>query len=448
MSLSWLWAVPLLGALVLTHELGHFLVARVLGIRVMEFAIGFPPRIASFEFREVRYSLNLIPLGGYVRFSSLGADAEFDQWDPDTFVNAPIWKRAATILAGPLANVLVIPLILYIGQLAASAVYYDAPLTGVVKVHESSPAQAAGVLPGDRLVSLAGVALNSDVDLISVAQKHLREEVILVVEREGRELTLPITLTMSYPDGQPFVGVYLYFWGPYAVADAVSPGSQVYELGLRAGDRLDKVNGTQVKNLPHAVYVLFHSHKESSLSVKRGNQVYNIPASLHLPSDSMSFALPDRNVEMLTLYDQLGFMLHVPHHLGFPSVIGAWNGMITQFKNGPIGLSYSKTYQGSREGLISIVAIGIIIGRLVESGDSEAMAGLIAGVSLGLALFNLVPCPPLDGGQLALIGVEALRGGRKLPRSAEIALMILGALLVVGLTAYGMLRDLLSAMIP
>src|SRR5438477_5667326 len=149
MDFSWLWIVPVLGVLVIVHELGHFVSARLLGIKVEEFGLGFPPRIFAIRRNGIDYSLNWLPIGGFVKIVGENGDSD----DPASFGRAPAWKRIIVLAAGSFMNVL-LALIIFTG-LAVSGTRELANSTGVSQVMPDQPAARAGMLPGDRIVSVA-----------------------------------------------------------------------------------------------------------------------------------------------------------------------------------------------------------------------------------------------------------------------------------------------------
>ncbi|MFN3336971.1 MAG: M50 family metallopeptidase, partial [Thermomicrobium sp.] len=144
-----LYIVPILAVLILVHELGHFLAARLFGIRVLEFGIGLPPRLFGIRRGGVLYSINAIPLGGFVRV--VGEDSRADE--PDSLQNKPRWQRAIFFGAGALMNLLLafLVMMLLVGFRGQPQFHLY-----VAEVVADSPAAAAGWQPGDRIVALDG----------------------------------------------------------------------------------------------------------------------------------------------------------------------------------------------------------------------------------------------------------------------------------------------------
>jgi regulator of sigma E protease len=192
--------------LIFIHEMGHFLVAKKLGIGVNTFSLGFGPRVWGFKRGETEYQLSLLPLGGFV--SLQGEDPEASEEDPDvpaepedpekSFYLRPVSHRAAVIFAGPLFNLL-FALILSWGLHMTGL---PVPGTWVGKVLPNTPAQTAGLQADDHIVAIQGKSVRKWIELVSVIQVSAGKQLMLQVERKGRSLELPITPTSKTPDGK------------------------------------------------------------------------------------------------------------------------------------------------------------------------------------------------------------------------------------------------------
>ncbi|MEQ1724707.1 MAG: RIP metalloprotease RseP [Sphingopyxis sp.] len=205
-SLWWtiLAFIAVLGPLVFFHELGHYWVARWCGIGAEVFSIGFGREIFGWtDKRGTRWKIGWMPLGGYVQFvgdeDAVSTPHAVDRDEPQgSFAAAALWKRAATVAAGPLANFL-----LAIAILTGFASVYGQMVTPPVAniVQPRSPAAAAGILPGDRIVSVDGRAMTTYQDIPMAVMHRPGESMDFVVERGGRRMTLRIApVTISEPD--------------------------------------------------------------------------------------------------------------------------------------------------------------------------------------------------------------------------------------------------------
>lgn len=191
----------LLGPLIVLHELGHYLMGRAFGVRALTFSVGIGKELwHRVDKRGTRWRLAAIPLGGFVLFAG-DADAT-SKPDPalqnaspeelkETFPGAPLWQRTLIVLAGPLANLLVAVAIIA-AFVAAVGVPSNPPI--VTGFADNSPARAAGILQGDRIVAVDGKTTESFKDVASAVMIYPNQTVRLTVEREGRPFELPVTL--------------------------------------------------------------------------------------------------------------------------------------------------------------------------------------------------------------------------------------------------------------
>ena len=217
-----------LGLLVLTflvfvHESGHFLVAKRAGIKVEEFGFGFPPRIFSFRHGETRYSVNALPLGGFVKM--LGEEGPSH---PRSFASQSRWWRAAVLLAGPAANI-VLAILLFA---AAYATGWPTPAAGIkiTQVAEGSPASEAGLLPDDMIISLDGVATGSISELLEITRQNLGRPVPIEVRRERVTLTREVRPRANPPEGQGPIGIGI---GPTRIDRVAHPLPEALVLGVK-----------------------------------------------------------------------------------------------------------------------------------------------------------------------------------------------------------------------
>lgn len=200
MSWSLLAAIPVFGLLILVHEFGHFLTAKWAGIRVDEFALGFPPRLLSVKRGETTYSLNLLPIGGYVRMPGENGETtdENGNYDARTFAAKTPGKRAIVLLAGVTMNILLAVVCFTVAEMMGQ-VNLRAAAGTVVK---DSPAAVAQMQPHDRILSINGHPTTSFTDVIMQTNaalcpkpKTAKVPIQIVVVHAGS--TTPVTLTVN-----------------------------------------------------------------------------------------------------------------------------------------------------------------------------------------------------------------------------------------------------------
>lgn len=199
----YLWIIPVLLLLVLAHEFGHYITARLFGVRVKEFAFGFPPRLAAVHIGDTDYAFNAIPLGGYVRME--GEDGEIHS--AKSFAAKARWQRAIILCAGAAMNVIIVPLLL-----TAVAIVGEPTMDGIViqQVQSGSAAAAAGLQPNEVVLRADGVPLSNGTQFEQIINASLGKALTLTVSRNGdvkQTQQLVVTPRVNVPPGQGHVGI-------------------------------------------------------------------------------------------------------------------------------------------------------------------------------------------------------------------------------------------------
>ncbi|MEF0943132.1 RIP metalloprotease RseP [Rhizobium sp. BR 362] len=281
--------VFVLSLLVFVHEMGHYLVGRWSGIRIMAFSIGFGPEIAGFTDRHgTRWKLSIIPLGGYVRFfgdEDASSKTDVDQLSAMTeeerarsFAGAKLWKRAATVAAGPIAN--------FILAIAIFAVLFGVygrtvadPVVAVVM--RGGAAAEAGIEPGDRLVAIDGTKVTTFDEVQRYVGLRPGRNIVLTVERDGQKRDFGIVPklvedTDQFGNKMEMGRIGIALVDP--LVTAVEPGGPAAQAGVQAGDRLIAVDGNNVATYYDiARYVTDHAGKSLVLTVERKGQTRDFP---------------------------------------------------------------------------------------------------------------------------------------------------------------------------
>jgi len=200
----WITAALLLGVVIVAHELGHFWSARLSGIKVQSFGIGFGPKLLSRKGKDgTMYTLRLLPIGGYCRF--YGEDETVEN-DADSFYRQPVWKRAFSTISGPVMNMLTAVLafmVLY------AALGIPVVLPAIDRVEPGTPAEAAGLLPGDKFVEANGVEVTSYTQVQELIAQSGGEPITFTVERGGSRETLIISPRLADPAARRYqIGVW------------------------------------------------------------------------------------------------------------------------------------------------------------------------------------------------------------------------------------------------
>jgi regulator of sigma E protease len=384
-----------LGLMVLLHEWGHFVVARLFGVRVDVFSIGFGPRLWGVRRGPTDYRISALPLGGYVRMAGDNPSEE-RTGAPDEFLSKPRWQRVLIALAGPTTNLL-LAIILMAGIFVRGgqqAVYADKAvvIAGVVK---DSPAQMAGLQAGDRIVSFAGIQ-NPDWDRVELelalsAPGHMEA---VTIERGGQ---LIYTKVAAQP--QPFASTG-YPAEPTLVG-SVTHGLPAEAAGLMAGDTIVAAGGQPVSS-PLLLSEIIQANKGNPLGldiVRNGeNQKLTLRPTFGDPGDG--------NPRW-----QIGIAFK------FASAVKSYSAPEAIARAGETNLILAGkmlyTVGDLFTGRVSLKQVQGPLGIVQESSRAAKqgfgnLVNLMALVSLSLGVLNLLPIPILDGGHILMLAIEGL----------------------------------------
>lgn len=391
-------ALIALGFMVLIHEFGHFLVARYFDVRVDVFSIGFGTRLFGWKSGPTDYRISILPLGGYVRMAGDNISEE-RTGAPDEFLSKPRWQRALIALAGPVMNVIaaIIIMAIHFGGMTQQAPFTEQPVN-VVGVFKGSPAERAGIQPGDRLVEING-AENPTWDRARWESAFALPgaQIPVKIDRNGQEISTVVTASQDEFD------MFGYPPDPIVV-DTVMPGLPADRAGLKPEDKI-----LSYDNVPIDSWYLFnqlikerHDHLVP-LTVLRNGHPMTIqvrPENRNLGDGngvrwSIGFA---RHIDIVQkdrgVVDSVAFSLWFNQRLARQML-----SLVGQLFVGKVSL---KEVQGP----VGIVSMS---GKAARAGFGTLMS-MMALISLNLAVVNLLPFPILDGGHITMLAIEgALR---------------------------------------
>ena len=419
--MTWLLLLAVLLVLVAAHEGGHFLAAKLLGVAVEEFAVGFGPALVCRKRGETRYCLRAFPIGGFVRLAGEeGGTSEvpFER----TYYGRPAWVRFTVSLAGPVVNVVLAGLIA-VGALLG----FGLPRIQVAGVIPGEP--AAGALQvGDVVLQVGDREVWLWDEVGPAIQAAAPGPVRFLILRDGKRLELSITPRWDPDEERYLVGAYFTSRVYLARLKDLELGSPLFSAGLRAGDEIVAACDQNVSSLAELYGALEEGCQE--VSVRRGATTVEVP-------------LPDRPLEELLVGAEFEYLPEAVARPSLPTAVVLGARQISQFF-----VALGQAIRGLITGAIPAgqavsgpVGIASLLSQGLQAGGLATLL-LIAFISLNLAAFNLLPFPALDGARMCFALFEMVTR-RKVSPAIETAIHTLGFLILLGLMLLITWRDLL-----
>ena len=382
-----------IGVLVFVHELGHYMAARRIGIRVLTFSLGFGPKLLKVRRGDTEYCISAIPLGGYVKMAGENPDDQRTGSD-DEFLSKTKWERFQVLIMGPVMNialaVVVMALVLYQG--AEVPAYEDEPpIVGTVV--EGSAADLVGIAVGDRIVSVAGSAIETWEDLFVAVMPRADREISVVVRNASGQRTIQVTpdTETEYEMGDLGVGPAMQ-----PQIRSVSPGEPADASGIQVRDVIEAVEGEAVSSRELVERINASPGEPLSLTVRRGGAQQEIIVTPVLTGDVGLIGVSISPYEVMMI--EPGFLESVRLSLERNY---EWSGLIFRTL---VGLFTTET---SPRQLVGPVGIAQLSGGAAELGVA-ALLSLMSMISLNLGILNLLPVPVLDGGHIAIMALEGV----------------------------------------
>ena len=422
-----------IGVLVLVHELGHFLAAKLFGMRVDRFSIGFPPRAFGKKIGDTDYCISWIPIGGYVKIAGMvdeSFDTEFAKEDPKPweFRSKPIWQRMIVICAGVTMNILLAVLIFW------GIIYYQGktikPVTEVGYVAPESPAAKSGFRVGDRIISVNGKPATHWEEIENlVYSEALSGNLSVELTRGSEKINLRIVSPMTSEILEDRLG--LYPTGIVALVTSIESGKPADQAGIKPGSVILSLNGENVTFQSLQEVVRRSSGKEATLRWKEGEDTKEARIT---PSADGKIG-----IGFSPLYEGPRETVRYSLLSALPEGIrGTWEMTWMNLK------SIYQIFAG-RVSLTKSVAGPIMIAKLAtryaESGILDFLA-FMALLSMNLAILNLLPFPALDGGHATFLLYEGTFR-REIPTKVKIALQQVGFVLLLVFMAFVLYNDII-----
>lgn len=394
--LIYLAAVALvLGVLVFVHEFGHYAVAKLCGVRVEVFSLGFGKRIFGFRRGDTDYRLSLLPLGGYVKMAGENP-LETRTGDPGEFTSHPRWQRFLIAIAGPAMNIIfALVALTFVYMIHYEYAAFMLQPAYVAAVTPNSPAAKAGIQAGDTIVKVQNLFNPTWEQVLMTTAFNPNEAMNVTVKRGGHDVPANVVPEASGPDRIGNAG-----WLYPEVIGTVEPGSPADRAGIKPGDTLLSVNSVPVQSTEDLIQVLQQSKGQQvdATILRGGNEIkLKLQPEMRDASDS-----PERR-----------------YRIGISAAV---------VKQLPFREAMNHSYEDCRTGSVMIFEL---VGKLIQhkvsirqasgpigiaklSGEAAMQKGwtplfyVMAIISLNLAVFNLFPIPILDGGLMLMLLIEGL----------------------------------------
>ncbi len=391
--LSILAFIFVLGVMIFIHELGHFLTAKWVGVKVHVFSLGFPPKLIGKTWGDTEYRIGLVPLGGYVKMA--GENPGEVSGNPEEFFSRTKLERIAILVMGPLMNIfltLFLFTILFMVGIERPAGLEDPPVVRFVSA--DSPAATADIRPGDRIVSLDGQPVDNWLQLVDTLSISPDQTVNLEFDRDGTLLTTSLIVEARGKERIGYSGLFPAMQ-PYVVR--LEEGFPAKDSGLEEGDLIIKVEGQPILSNAQLIQEIGKTEGKPALItvIREGRQL-------------------DFTIESQKDGDRYRIGIELPSPVTvqrYPNPLKAFGAAvnesvrITRLTFSVLGRLIQRKL--SMRQMMGPIGIAQASGRAAESGARNLFA-LMAIISLQLGIFNLLPIPILDGGHIFIIMMEGV----------------------------------------
>ena len=418
--------------LVFIHELGHFLAAKMFGMRVERFSVGFPPRIWGFKRGDTDYCIGATPLGGYVKISGMvdeSMDTEHLSAEPQPweYRSKPVWQRMVVITAGVIFN-MILAFLIYTG-INWSQGKLSLPIEQVsgIYVPESSLLQKVGFKTDDIIVGVNGNLVDAFEELVAISEltsSNLSYQVV----RDGMtmDLNIPSTILDSLQEQTFLHAINIY----PPIVSSIALGSPAEDAGLQAGDRFLEVNGNPVDYWLELTQTIRNSEGILEFVVEREGQIIIMNIEPY-ENRTIGIAAPSL-AQVGATSTQLNFV---------ESIQEGWD-QVGEQTMGIIG-GFSRMFSGDisvRQNLGGPVAIADLTKQAVDQAGWIGFWEITALLSITLAIMNILPIPALDGGHLVFLIYEGI-ARREPTEKVKIAAQNFGFILLVSLMVFVIFND-------
>ena len=416
MGTSILSFIIVLGVLIFFHEFGHFIVARLFGVGVEKFSLGFGPRLIGKKVGITDYRISAIPLGGYVKMVGEEPDADIDPADIElSFTHKHVAKRMLIVAAGPVFNILLAILIFFV-FFSITGIDDIKPI--IRQVQADSVAQKAGLQVNDLIVSINGEDITAWYDLDEAITASKGATLTLGVARNGDQVMIDITPELK--QGIDLLGDSISYYDIgisafpelKAIVGEVNAGFPADKAGLKKGDQIVSIHGIPIETWRQMQSIISSSGGvELSLFIKRDEEVFKVsltPQQMetknHLGEVEKRYLIGISTQQTAIPQADLVTKRLNPIKAAVESIKRTYSVCVLMVR------SVVKMIDGSipKENLGGPIMIAKMAGDQAKQGIDK-LVQFIAFISINLAIINLLPIPVLDGGHLLFFSIEAIK---------------------------------------
>jgi regulator of sigma E protease len=436
-----------LGIAINIHEFGHFLVAKLFGMRVEAYSFfGLGPRIWGFKIGHTDYRISAIPLGAYVKLYGDevtaplegGASANEKVPEAELYELRPRWQKFLVMLGGPFMNIMLALSIPFLGALIYGVPAIPEPIISYVQ--PGGAADKAGIKSGDKIVAFEGEANPTWRKIETGAAISPEKPLPIVVERSGERIPLKITPTKAERKGQAFGDVDMRPEAGTAevYAREVFPDKPAAKAGMQAGDQIVSVSGENVRNVEHFM-TLVQAGKDGPLTLvlQRGGERVELTATPEIQESGQAMIGIAPRAKSTKVREPAGIAESANFAVSSNYEIIALTGRV-----------FGQMFSGQRgvrdAGLAGPVGIVGIIANVVREDGFVGLFSILAVISLNLGVFNLLPIPLLDGGQIMVLGIEKVMSwfGKTLSMAIREKIQLAGLAVILLLMVFTLFLDI------
>ncbi len=419
-----------LSIIVAIHEFGHLITAKIFGMRVEKYFIGFPPKIFSFKYKGTEYGLGSVPLGGFVKISGI-IDESFDtkhvnkKPEPWEFRAKPAWQRLIVMLGGIVLNVIT-GIIIFVSLTYKNGDQFiskdEINKHGIIALELG---KEIGLETGDKIININGEDWIKDTDLFN-PNVFFEEESFYTIERNGNiiKVTFPDDFLNKF-SSEKEINSFIKIRSPFTINEVVE-GSEAYNSGIKKGDKIISIGDENIIDM-FEFHEKIKDNNNINLKILRDKKLININVSKNSEGKIGIIMKPDA-----INYSKINYSFYESIPIGTAQ---AFSVVVINVK------AFGQMFSGNidpRKSMSGPIGIAQIFGSNFNWDKFWRLTGLI---SMVLAFMNLLPIPALDGGHALFISIELLTGYKPSEKFLEYSTRF-GVIILLTLMGFVIINDI------